>query len=223
MMSLSEYFRHNVFCVSHKYKWLVKRLDILNVKIHKIADFGCGEGWETLALMCLFNGREAAGIDKDHHNIESAQGNVRHIQSLIWANLAKGVSVPNDSPCFLVESQDKRHLEQTVRFYTGDITKPTPLRSDYYDIAFCNFVLKDVWLHQGGEPGIQNAIEEIARVVKPSGFVAAREPTKRTSETDEPAFHIDFGPLFEGVGLSRVYMENETFESGQNTEYLYAK
>jgi SAM-dependent methyltransferase len=212
MMELDEYLRKNILLQEDKYQWLIKRLTKLDVQVRRIADFGCGEGRETLALMCLLEASEAAGVEKDIQSIRNAQGTLRNIQNII---LAKGM--PNDAPGFL----RKTSVEEVVKFYLGDITGTThQLLPNYYDIAFCDYVLYHIWLDQGGESSAQKAIEEMARVVKLGGLVAAREPTRRT---DEQTFSIDFRPLFERAGLKPVHIAEIAFECGQNTKHIYIK
>jgi trans-aconitate methyltransferase len=127
MMELDEYLRKNILLQEEKYQWLIEHLTKLDVQVGRIADFGCGEGRETLALMCLLEASEAAGVDKDTQSIRNAQGTLKNIQNII---LAKGV--PNDAPDFL----RKASIEEVVKFYPEDITKTTQLLHKYYDIAF---------------------------------------------------------------------------------------
>ena len=122
--------------------------------------------------MCILEARQAAGVDKDDGSIRNARSTLAIIQNIA---LAKGV--PLDAPSFLREPA----LKEVVQFYTADITEPTELPPDYYDIAFCDYVLNHIWLDKG-EAATQGAIEEMARVVRPGGLVAAHEPTQRTSD-----------------------------------------
>jgi SAM-dependent methyltransferase len=210
-MELSEYIRKYILLQEEKYQWLIERLIKLDVQVERIADFGCGEGRETLALMYLLEASEAAGVDKNAQSIRNAQGTLKTIQNII---LAKGV--PNDAPGFL----RKASIEEVVKFYPGDIMEATKLPSNYYDIAFCDYVLYHIWLDQGGESSAQKAIEEMARVVKLGGLVAAHEPTRRTGEQ---TFDINFRPLFERADLKPVHVVEIAFELGQNTEHIYLK
>lgn len=211
MPSLREYFNERILLEKDKYKWLMERLVGSNVQVRRIANFGCGEGWETLALMWMLAASEGAGIDKEDRDISNACGTLQSIQNII---LAKGV--PNDSPPFLKTPQ----LQQAVQFYQADFVKRTQLQSDYYDIAFCNFVLYHIFLNQGGEKKTQEAINEMARVVIPGGFVAAREPTRSTVKK---AFDIDFKPIFRRAGLIPLVEESESYEGGVETLHLYRK
>jgi len=190
MLGLGEYFQTYILFQREKYQWLMRPLAELKTQVQRIANFGCGEGRETLALMCILGAYEASGVDKDEQNIKNAQNTLKTIQSIIRAR-----GLPNDAPIFLRGPC----LEEVVKFYPVDIAKrPTDLPSNYYDFAFCDFVLYHIWLDQGGEDKTQTAIREMVRVVRLGGVVAAREPTQRIGES---AFEIDFGPLFERNGL----------------------
>jgi len=214
-MELSEYFKTYILRQPEKYEWLLRALAELKIQIHQIANFGCGEGEETLTLACMLRVREATGIDKDEDEIKirNAQSTLKHIQNIIWNK-----DVPNDAPDFLRQSS----LEDVVKFYRADITKKsTDLPSNYYDLAFCHFVLHHIWLDQGGEDATRTAIREMARVVKIGGVVAACELTRRTGKE---IFEINFKPLFEANGLIPIHVELKLFESDQEvTKYLYIK
>jgi len=211
MIGLSEYFQKHILLRREEYQWLIEPLAALNLKIGRLADFGCGEGQETLLLMCMLNAGEGVGIDKCDQSIRNAQNTLRTIQDIIWV---KGA--PNDAPVFLKKS----HLEEVVKFYTRDITEPIQLPPDYYDIAFCNYVLYHIWLDQGGEDKTRKAIHELLQIVRPGGVIAVCEPTQHTGG---PIFSIGFRPLFERIDLALVHVEEIAFEGGQNTEYIYIK
>jgi len=208
MPGLEKYFRENILLDKEKYQWLVKRVAELNVQVRRIASFGCGQGQETFALAWMLGASEAAGVDKEAQNVHNAHSTLKTIQSIIWA---KGV--PNEAPAFL----KAYHLEQAVQFYQGDFVKRTQLLSDYYDIAFCDFVLYHIWLDQGGESKTQEAVNEMTRVVRPGGIIATREPTQRTGKL---TFNIDFKPAFNRAGLKLVYM-GEVKREGNNDETKY--
>lgn len=210
MLTLGEYFHRYILFNTQKYQWLIEILTRLNISIERIASFGCGEGYETLALMCMLEAREAIGIDKNHHNIENAKNTLENIRQIILAK-----DVPDDAPDFL----KRLSFEEVVKFYQGNITEPTPLQSNY-NIAFCDHVLYHIWLDQGGPENTQKAINEMARVVGTSGVIAIREPTKCIGEQ---VFEIDFKPLFRSAQLKLKHIKPEKLEQGQITQYLCLK
>lgn len=212
-MTVDEYFQEFILLQwKDKYRWLIERLRKLNVQVGSIADFGFGNGEGTLALMWELEACEGAGVDIDCQNIRDAQGILEGIHQRQQVDRANGI--PCAAPGFLRQS-----IKQAVEFHVGDITKRTQLKCGRYDIAFCNCVLYHIWLDQGRESSAQQAIEEMARVVKLGGLVAAREPTLHT--TGEAKFEIDFRPLFEGAGLRLKHIVEVAVECGHNTEYIY--
>jgi SAM-dependent methyltransferase len=213
MLGLSEYFKTYILTQTEQYQWLLQPLDKLKIQIHRIANFGCGEGRETLTLACMLKVSEAIGIDKDEQSIKNAQSTLKNIQDVIWA---KGA--PNNAPDFLRQTR----LEDVVKFYPIDITnKSNDLPSNYFDFTFCHFVLYHIWLDQGGEDTTRRAIREMARIVKVGGVVAACEPTRRTGKS---IFEINFKPLFEANGLKPIHVESKSYQDNiEDTEYLYIK
>lgn len=186
--------------------WLVDR-DIVG---KKIADFGCNDGTKTLALMWAFDAHEIIGIDWDKGYIELAINALDVIRSDIGTNteylqfLRDEISMEdkqwwdNDVPSFL-----KTGRLNSVSYITSDITKPTDLPPDYYDVVFCNFVLHHIWCDQGrenGEADTQAAIEEMVRVASPGGAIAARELIQYS---DKP--RLCFQQLFKNVGLAVIH------------------
>ena len=212
MESLGEYFHKHILLQKEKYEWLLKPLAELNMHVQRIANFGCSEGQETLTLMCMLGASEAIGIDMDEQNIRNAQSTLKIIQNIIWAR-----GVPNDAPGFLKSP----HLEEVVKFYPLDITsKVTNLPANYYDFVFCDFVLHKIWRDQGGRNETQTAIQEMVRVARSGGLIAAREPTQLLGDK---TFEVDFGALFEKNGLRSIYIEQMPFEHGHYTKYVYSK
>ena len=210
-MRLGEFFNKSVFPCRENYRWLIESLASLKLKVERIADFGCGNGLETLLLMCVLNACEGVGIDKCEDNIRNAQDDIETIQNII---LAKGVEY--DAPAFL-----KSGVESSVRYYVRDITEPTLLTSDYYDIAFCNRVLYHIFLGDGeNKSKAQSVVDELRRIVKPGGVVAMCEPTLRTRMG---SFCADFKPFFEKANLTPVHIKVRELEYGTDTEYIYVK
>lgn len=213
MENFDEYFQ--TYILTGKYQWLVKPLGKLNVHINRIADFGCNDGKETLALMWLLEADEAIGIDKDNKNISNAKSELEHIQTIMWKDESEGI-ISNNAPRILKNSA----IKDVVKFYDRDITQPTPLESNYFDLAFCNFTLYHIWLNQGGRDRVREAINQMSRIIRLGGVVAIREPTKLT---DEQAL-IDFKPLFKSAQLKLKHIQIEELEQGQQiTQYLCLK
>lgn len=225
-MLYSEYLQKQIIVhllhEKQELQWLIEQ----NVRrADKVADFGCGGGKKTLALMWALGASEAVGIDKqDITPAQSMLKDIRHEIIVIRSKLRSCRDIPEDDlmwwngvPDFL----KRLPPEERIKFCQGNITKPTGLQSDYYDIAFCHRVLHHIWFDQTQED-TQFAIREMARVVKPDGLVAAFEVLQYS---DKPK--LDFRPLFERAGLERVHTKEteESYSQGQRivAEYLYYK
>lgn len=210
MMRLADYFHKQICPRKDRYVWLTHSLIAGDAQVEKFADFGCGDGVETLALMCALRASEGAGVDRDAWNIRNARDTVRNIKSMI---LAEGRRP--DMPLFPGGASIRQ-----VRFCQADIVEGTQLPSDYYDLAFCHSVLYHVWLDQGGADCTEKAIREMARVVRPGGLVAAREPTRRPDKWETA---MDFQPLFDGVGLEPAHVKLIPLGAGEDMRLTYSK
>ncbi len=210
MMDLSEYFNQRILLQKEQYHWLNQTLANEKIQVHRIANFGCQDGTETLTLGYILGVQEAWGIDKNEVEIMNAQRTLKTIQDIKWTR-----GVPTNAPAFLRQ----QNIEHAVKFYTGDIKSITSaLPSEYFDLAFCHFVLYHIWLDQGGGRAAQSAVQEMARVVRAGGIIAASEPTVRAGK-----FEINFEQYFEANGLKPLHIESKSFAENQDTKYFYVK
>jgi len=131
-------------------QWLVEH----EIKAMRVANFGCHIGGETLALAWALNAKEVVGIDRDELVIQQAKNTFSYIREGIGriSHLLQyypDIAEENDMSWWKDEVPDffKRtiiHHDFQVKFIEGDITKQTSLESDYYDIAYCDFVLHHI-------------------------------------------------------------------------------
>ena len=81
---------------------------------------------------------------------------------------AKKISCIDISPLMLEKckkkSIDNGYPDEVISFYEGDIEK-LPFRDSSFDIVFCNMVL-------GMVPNQQEAVSELARILRPGGTLA---------------------------------------------------
>jgi SAM-dependent methyltransferase len=206
-----------------------------NIGAEKIANFGCNIGGETLALMWVLGASEAIGLDIDEDEIRQARGTLASVQEemrRIWWMLSYYPNKiahddktwwNNEVPDFLKKAMLQE--ESTVTYVVSDITQPTGLPQDYYDVAFCDFVLHHIWYddkRENAEGDTQFAVKEMARVVKPGGIVAVSELLQYS---DKPK--LDFGKLFEKAGLRIFHMRESEVNSpkghGTVAEYICKK
>jgi SAM-dependent methyltransferase len=209
-------------------QWLVEH----EIKANRVANFGCSIGGETLALAWALNANEAIGIDRDKVTIQQAESTFSNIREEI-AKISRSIHYyPNtakegDKIWWKDEVPDffKRtimHDDFQVKYIVGDITKHTSLESNYYDIAYCDFVLHHIWYDGlNGKTDTQHAVSEMMRVVRRGGIIAAME----LLQYDEKP-KLNFKSLFEDIGLKVIHEKIMRVENGLNgmfAEYLCEK
>jgi len=141
-------------CLGYEYEWLKP----LQSSVDSIADFGC---WadeirtcsEPYALLWTLNATRVVVIDKNREHIWYAQK---------WLETARA-----KYPDF---------KDYNLEFIVGDMTKDElkdELHECDFDLSYCQDVLYNM---KDNSKGLQNAIYEMARVVKPGRWVIAVEP-----------------------------------------------
>jgi SAM-dependent methyltransferase len=199
-------------------QWLIEQ----NVCAKKVASFGCGDAYEPLALMWALGASEAVGIDLDIEMAQDTLANMRQAVKTTLINLDCSIDVPEYVLVWrdnsVLNSLKRLLKEEYIKFFLRDITKSTGLQPDYYDIAFCEFVLYHIWFDQEREnprADTQSAIREMARVVRPGGKVAAFECVQFS---DKP--RVSFKELFRQAGLKEIYTKERVAESGSQERCL---
>jgi SAM-dependent methyltransferase len=185
----------------------------------RIADFGCGNTFETLALVCALGANEAIGIDKDGGEIRKARDHLEMVKDNVKAIFALAYQRPDaqswwkskvPTPLkglisstildFHIPGPLREGLNKTsVDFIEADIAQTiTELGSDCFNLACCRRVLYQIWDKQG-EDDVKSAVNQMARVVKNGGWVVAVEPT--VSRDGRP---YDFRRFFKQAKLTQV-------------------
>ena len=156
-----------------------KPLEVLKTNVSRIVNFGCWPrtdgGFEPFALLWTFDATEVHVVEKNNEHIRCAQ-----------------------------EFAQDLHRQKPDCFTLGcinmlpprDITNPiSDLPDSYYDGSFCERVLLQV--HKDyGTLGLTKAIAQMARVVRPGGWViACEQPTEYLPDKMEI--------FFEEVGLTK--------------------
>lgn len=187
------------------YAWLVP----LARSVERIADFGCWEGEEAFTLLWALDASQVTVIEKKEEHL----GNLRK----------RLLQIRDKAPL----SMEGRHIE----VIEADMTKQVEqLQSGCFDLAFCKDVLYDIPIH-GSLQDVQYAVSEMARVVKPGGYVIAVEgdvyaeyegfekdpifAVQRPKPKGEP---VDIHPMFAAAGLVR----SELINAPQGA-YIYRK
>lgn len=114
-------------------------------------------------------------------------------------------------------SQGRVHVNYSV----ADFTRQTDLLEGHYDLAFCDFVLHHVWYDPQRAHPLEDtafAISEMARVVRPEGYVAAFELIQYDNKPT-----LDFQPLFDRAGLQQSHYRQTMLDRATIAEFLYVK
>lgn len=192
--------------ISHPCReWLSLREDLAD-SIRVIADFGC-RSLEFLALLHDLKAAKIFVVNKDADDLKRSQG------------------------CFAeVESDLQKFLERrSVRFILEDMSelKDAQLPSNSCDLAYCENVLYIIWKeHDFTFPrSFRKAVDQMARVVRPGGWVIAVEGKIRVDSKQERCDFlsslspqevtltipsgdlIDISHCFEGAGLEKVNLK----------------
>jgi hypothetical protein len=164
------------------HSWLVN----LPSQIERIANFGCWSGCEPFALLWTLNAKEVMVVEKERDHIEEL--------------------------CNQLDIVSHRYPEslqgRMINYVCRDMTTSLPeLPDKYYDLAYCEEVLYTL---QENKDALVRGIEQMIRVVRPSGFIVAVESKLgaqfeimeslpvRISETK------DMSELFSSRGLEKV-------------------
>lgn len=191
-----------------EYKWL----EPLQSFVDSIADFGCwaSEEWSTCS----------------------------EPYALLWTLEASGVVVIDKNPEYIKNAQEwlkttrLKNLyfkDYSLEFIVGDMTKnelQAKLPGNNFDLSFCQNVLYNMY---DDSEEIQNAVNEMARVVKPGGWIIAIEPKVGVEFKNVPFWGeisvpmpvsnpVDISSLFAVAGLIRVNIDN-----APNWSYCYKK
>ena len=208
-------------------KWAATERLLELGEYESIADFGCGDGWETIALVMKLNASVAIGIDKEQTLIDTARIMVdeicrqleanRQLVSPIRAILANPahfshLSVDVRSKAIsLINKYEKLSLPSYQR---GDITngeKDTGLPPNHFALVFCKDVLYHIYCAENSPtvPIIRAAIQEVARVAKPGGLVAIDEPYTCSPNDDR---QVELKSYFLQAGLHPIRENDPSFE-----------
>lgn len=212
---------------------VVERLLELDTCYGRIADFGCGNGSRTIALMLKLGATEVVGVDIDQEEIDLANQveihqklerlreearKIKEIRSVAGINLPLSAHVRARAD-YLVNRYENIPLPH---FRQGDISKGprgTGLPSDHFDVVYCRYVLYHLFC-DNAEMALSRsrlAIEEMSRVAKPGGLVVAHEPY--TCDPDDDT-RVDLAPLFDEQVCLR-FLDHITLP--YSNIYIYAR
>jgi SAM-dependent methyltransferase len=216
--SRSQYISNFLAAVARhrrKIEWLLS----CGISISSVANFGCNIGYETVALAWLLNARDTVGIDKDRDRIKQGLDAIRYLlddlKVLEW-------TLRRDTDHETADLARKLQSSALPSFLVADIRGSTGLRSDHFDLSYCERVLYQILCDDSstGMEGASRAICEIARVTKSGGLVAAIEPTTCSPEDDTV---VDLDRLFTEAGLVEFKECDHMFSADRRRTYTYIK
>jgi len=164
----------------YRYEWLGP----LRASVVTIADFGClattesQTCFEPYALLWTLNATSVTVIDKNPEYIRNARE---------WLRITR--------------ERNAYFNDCNLEFIVGDMTGGIDALDDSdFDLSYCKHVLYNMQ-HTWEE--LQSSIYEMARVVRPGGWVIAEETI-----SDKNGGLVDIGRLFEMAGLCEERLEN---------------
>lgn len=167
------------------YTWLIN----LPLQIKRIANFGCSSCVKPFAFLWILDAKEVMVVDFAEEAIK---------------DLCEEIEiVTNRCP----ESLQGRNITPICR----DMTHSLPELPDlYFDLAYCEDVLYTLPL-QGGAKKLEQAINQMIRVIKPNGLLIAVEPkfgvTFQTEEDKTLGIHLSTGiPITEPIDMSEIFL-----------------
>jgi len=192
----------------------------LTTCVDRLVTFGCWSS-EPFALMWTLDGVEVIVVELSEGNLAKARAESDTLERL---------SLVGTHPAF--GCMDGR----SVQFIVGDMTQTPAAPSGRFDLAYCEDVLYQIYLESAALTGVQAAVNEMARVVKPGGWIIAVEPMIGaegkavrndfvSQRMGRPITHcgpagqpIDISRLFEDAGLARA-----TLDGAPKGAYCYKK
>jgi SAM-dependent methyltransferase len=159
--------------------------------------------------MWVLDAVEVWGVDKNEEYISGRNGREQELRVL--------------------QTTTPEALEgRTIRFIAGDMTRRVKeLPDDHFDLAFCQGVLYQVFA-EGCWRELQNAVHEMARVVRPGSWVVAVEPDVGIGDV-EPGCCLEelVSRAGEGVDISgcfeREHLERVDISGAPRGTYGYRK
>jgi SAM-dependent methyltransferase len=148
----------------------------------------------------------------DEGTILKARDNIQQLiweMQSIWKRLRVSDSLPakeflwwNESvPDFLKENLLEKDF--ILEFRRGWLDNNNGLPYDYYDFAFCDMILHDIWWDRSREEAEEDtrvAIGQLNRIVRPGGYVGVFEWVEQKFRP-----WLDYRRLFEQLQLEVIF------------------
>lgn len=210
-----------------EYQWLAD----FGMNVEKAINFGCEPTGKSLGLMWTVGAEKMLGLDPSErvvHQEESALSRIQRDMRAYWDFLHKSPDVTDADNIWWNEEvpdffkQELTKPDHFIDYIVRDYTKFVNIPSNYFDLAFCDFVLHKIrWDKTRQDPPQETRflISQMARLVRPGGMVAAFE-WAQTGVHDR----LDFRRIFEtsGANLNVLHLREERVESWRGKGYAIA-
>ena len=201
-----------------EFQWLVD----FGLTAEKTINFGCEPTGKSLGLMWAVAAKKLLGIDPSDRAIHQEENTLSRIQRDLrsyWDYLYSSDEVTDADVAWWNEEvpdffkQEITKLDFFIDYATRDYTKFVNIPPNFFDLAFCDFVLHKIrWDKTRKDPpqDTRFVIGQMARLVRPGGLVAAFEWVQ--TGTFE---RTDFRRIFEtcGVNLSVIHLHEERIDN----------
>ncbi len=205
-----------------EFQWVVD----FGLQAAEVANFGCYPYGKSLAIMWALGAHTLTGIDPDEKHTYQEEVNLSRMQLELrsyWNFLTKSEHVTEEDiqwwnqevPAFFKHELSQNEFQ--IDYLPRDVTRYTGLPANFFDVAFCDFFLHEIWWDKArgnSEYATLFAIGQMAHVVRPEGYLAAYEWVQTGT------FHrLDFRRLFEQAGLTVVHMREERLDNWRGKGY----
>jgi len=210
-----------------EFQWLVD----YGLTVEKAVNFGCEPPGKSLGLMWAVEAEKVLGIDLSNRVVHEEETNLAQLQKDLrayWDFLYKSDDATDEHiawwneevPDFFKQELTKHDhfIDYIVRDYTQFINVPP----NFFDLAFCDFVLSPIrWDKTRKDPSQETryTIGQMARLVRPGGLVAAYEWVQHGVYE-----RLDFRHIFEtaGVNLNVVHLHEDRVDGWRGKGYAVA-
>lgn len=210
-----------------EFQWLVD----FGLSVEKAVNLGCEPSGKSLGLMWAVEAEKLLGIDLSErvsHQEESNFARTQRDLQTFWNHLYKSDEATDEDinwwnetvPDFFKQELTKQ--DHFIDFIARDYTKFMNVPGNFFDLAFCDFVLHKIrWDRTRKDPEQETRfiIQQMARLVRPGGIVAAYEWLQTGVQT-----RLDFRHIFEtaGANLHVVHMHEDRVDNWRGKGYAVA-
>lgn len=207
-----------------EYQWLVD----FGLNVEKAVNFGCEPAGKSLGLMWAVDAEKMLGIDPSERVVHQEESTLVRIQRELrayWDHLYQSDQVTDQDIAWWNEEvpdffkQELTKHDHFIDFIARDYTKFINIPANFFDLAFCDFVLHKIrWDKTRKDPPQETRffINQMARLVRPGGIVAAFE----WAQTG-PHERLDFRRIFEtaGANLNVLHLREERVDNWRGKGY----